>query len=541
MPTTHAIYVFGTRACAVLAVVVLLTLARPTHTPRYVGLGVALATTMLVGAVWAATVLLRVPRRRMIAEIALVLGLGVAVLCRLQHGRLGSDGLLLAVGVLVFLIPLALAPQGRSVLPMNGLDRYFVCQDYEAMRVNSHHFVDVSEEPSREALHRAVEALLIEMPIARSFVHESVLGMERFVAGDAWVEAEELVQWLEKPIEADYDVLDAPIELGSRPPWRVLVAPRREGGWRLCLTIHHSAADGTGGMLWLSRLLLRCEEARTGQPTARLPADPPAKRFRELFRPQGFGWLLRMIRRHVRPMDKVGVRNASLLDDEAPRLSESAHALCEVPDAEWARLKARAEELGVSRNDLLVTSSLRAADGWRVARRRPDQRFRLLLPTDLRSTLGLPPSVQNFVGVVRSDFSAEDVRAEGLPRLVSERVKLGRTLEEAIETPVNLGFLSAVLPPRLFRLLLRNFDNDAKSFFFSYLFSQVRIPPELPRPPGTERVWVRGSLPRQPGFGIVVCPDGERVTVAFEYLQAYVTDASVADYRDRFLAEIARV
>ncbi|GEM_PF-1069622 len=531
MPTSHAFYVLGTRACALLAVVAFLRLGRSPNAS-------VLAWT---AAAWAATALFRVPRRRLIAELALGFGLGVGLLISLPMVRVGSDDLFLAVGVLALCIPVVLAPQGRSVLPMNGLDRYFVCQDYEAMRVNSHHFVDVSEQPSREALHSAVEALLAEMPIARSFVHETVLGMERFVAGGAWVEAGELVQWLAKAIEADYEVLDAPIDLLRCPPWRVLVAPRREGGWRIVLTIHHSAADGTGGMLWLSRLLQRYEEARTGREPAPLPADPPARRFRELFRPQGSAWLLRMIRRHVRPMDKVGVRNASLLDDEAPRLSESAHALCDVPDAEWVRLKTRAEELGVSRNDLLVTASLRAADGWRRARQRPDQRFRILLPTDLRPTLGLSPSFQNFVGVVRSDFSVEAVRAEGLPRLVSGRVKLGRTLEEAIETPVNLGFLSAVLPPGLFRLLLRNFDNDPRSFFFSYLFSQVRIPPDLPRPPGTERVWVRGSLPRQPGFGLVVCPDGERVTLAFEYLQAYVSDASVADYRDRFLAEIAKV
>ncbi|MEK7865986.1 MAG: hypothetical protein AAB434_04840 [Planctomycetota bacterium] len=530
MPLNHAMYVFGTRACSLLAVVVALRLWRASDAP---GLASALA-------MWALWTLLRAPRRRLVGELAVALSIALVETACAMEGRAAYGDLYLAMGALALCIPLVLAPQGRSALPMNGLDRYFVCQDYEGMRVNSHHFVDVSEQPSREALHDAVEALLAEMPIARSFVHQAVLGMERFVASRPWVGAGELVQWLEKTIEADYEVLDAPIDLAERPPWRVIVAPRREGGWRIVLTIHHSAADGTGGMLWLSRLLKRYEESRTGKPPGRLPADPPARRFRELFRPQGTAWLLRMVRRHVRPMDKVGVRNASLLDDEAPRLSESAHALCEVPDAEWARLKARAEELGVSRNDLLVTASLRAADGWRRARQRPDQRFRILLPTDLRPALDLPPSFQNFVGVVRSDFSAEEVRAEGLPRLVSERVKLGRTLDEAIETPVNLGFLSAVLPPGLFRLLLRNFDNDPRSFFFSYLFSQVRIPSDLPRPPGTERVWVRGSLPRQPGFGIVVCPDGERVTVAFEYLEAYVSEASVADYRDRFLAEISR-
>ncbi len=446
----------------------------------------------------------------------------------------------MSVVPLVCLWAIAADPSRRR-LRMNGLDRYFVCQDYAGMRANSHHFVDTREPFDPAALAKAVESLLREMPMARSFVREAFLGMERFEAGAPWLVPEHLLWWRTAPLEEEPDALDRRMDLASYPPWRVIVAPRREGGWRLCLTIHHSAVDGAGGMLWLERLLRRYEDHREGRAPTPFPADPPARRFRELFRPRGVAWLLRMIRRHVRPMDKVGVKNASLLDYEMPRLSGSAHMLVDLPDAEWTRLKARAEALGVSRNDLLVAASLRAADAWRRAHEREDRPFRILLPTDLRGILELPPSLQNFVGVVRSDFAIEEVRGGDLPKRVSEKVKLGRTLEEAIETPVNLGFLSAVLPPPVFRRALRKFDNDAQSFFFSYLFSQVRIPADLPRPPGTERVWVRGSLPRQPGFGIVVCPDGERITVAFEYLSQYVSEFSVIDFRDRFLAEIALV
>src|SRR5581483_95468 len=111
-----------------------------------------------------------------------------------------------------------------------------------------------------------------------------------------------------------------------------------------------------------------------------------------------------------------------------------------------------------------------------------------LFPIDLRPLLGLEPCVQNFVGVVRADFSIEEVRSAELARRVQERVQEAKSLEEAIETPVNLGVLSALLPPWAFRIALRSFDDDARSFFFSLLWSNVRIPPELRLPPGTERV-----------------------------------------------------
>lgn len=241
-------------------------------------------------------------------------------------------------------------------------------------------------------------------------------------------------------------------------------------------------------------------------------------------------------------MDKVGVQNASLLDDETPQPTTSRHELAAIPQDRWESLRTVSAARGLSRNDLLVTAALRAAVSWRASRGKPERAFRVLFPVDLRAALSLPVCYQNFVGVIRSDFSAADAaRApDALARLVSERVREGRTLEEAIETPTNLGFLSAVLPPWAFRTALRTFDADPRSFFFSFLWSNIRVP-ELTAPPGLtiERVWIRGSLTRQPGFGLVVTADGRQVNVALEYLVPLASAEGVRDYRDRFLAELA--
>jgi hypothetical protein len=122
-------------------------------------------------------------------------------------------------------------------------------------------------------------------------------------------------------------------------------------------------------------------------------------------------------------------------------------------------------------------------------------------------------------------------------------VKLGRTLEDALESPFNLGLLAAALPPWVFRAALRSFDLDPRSFFFSFLWSNIRVPPGLREPAGAtvERVWVRGSLPRQPGVGLVAVADARQVTVAVEYLAAQVSEASVAELRERFLAQVAAI
>lgn len=525
----------GPWCLAVLA----LRLAAATFAAAGVGAGVTQESWLaaLAGA-WGALSLVRVPRRRLALELVLVAVVGACASTGTDALAFGWAGLLAASWLL-------LAPE-TTTYALNGMDRYFVAQDYPRARVNSHHLVDTREPLDQGALTRALDALLREAPIARTFLREALLRVERFVTREPFVAASELLEWRDAPLETPdgWASLDAGFDLARRPPLRAVHAPREEGGFRLVLTVHHSAVDGTAGLLLLDRLLRHYNAQVEGRAVDPPPSIPDATRLRDLLRPHGRGWLLRMIRRHVKPMDKVGVRNASLLDDELAAPTGSRHRLATVPAATWQRLGERAAATGRTRNDLLLAATLRAVDGWRTARGKDERAVRVLLPTDLRATLGLPPlTYQNFVGVVRADFTLAEVRSSDLPAIVSSRVKEGRTLDEAVEAPVNLGTLSALLPPWLFRRALRQFDQDPRSFFFSLLFSNIRTPADLARPAGvtTERVWVRGSLVRQPGFGIVLVNDGQQVNLAFEYLVPLASEAGVADYEARFLAEIERL
>jgi hypothetical protein len=108
---------------------------------------------------------------------------------------------------------------------------------------------------------------------------------------------------------------------------------------------------------------------------------------------------------------------------------------------------------------------------------------------------------------------------------------------------VNLGVLSALLPPWLLRRALRKLDADANSFFFTFLYSAMRTPANLRMPEGTitERVLVRGSMGRRPGFGVVLTQFGERLTLVLEYAHPLVTDDSATAYGQRFLQELDRL
>ncbi|MEZ0230716.1 MAG: hypothetical protein ACAI25_18990, partial [Planctomycetota bacterium] len=254
--------------------------------------------------------LLLVPRKRNLVLIALALA-GLAVWTR----SFGPGAV--ALGALVATL------FAQRILCMNGVDRYFVAQDRPGTPMNRHLFVEVKEPLERPQLTRAVSAFQRDIPIARSFVHEGWLGVERFVSWNPLFGRP--LRWLDRPLVPED--LDAPIDLLREPPFRVLHTRREGGGHVLVLTVHHSAADGTAGFLLLQRLLQRYDEHRHSKPEQTFPKDPPARRLRDLLRPRGLRWIGAMTRRHVKPMDKVGVQNASLLDDEAPRPYSSRHLL----------------------------------------------------------------------------------------------------------------------------------------------------------------------------------------------------------------------
>jgi hypothetical protein len=252
-----------------------------------------------------------------------------------------------------------------------------------------------------------------------------------------------------------------------------------------------------------------------------------------------------MVLRHVRPGAKVGVIHAAMQDGiedgEASPLSRTTREQSwDVPSDVWGKLKLVADARQRTRNDLLVHAALAAADRWRRARSLPDRDFRMLLPMDLRPLLGLQGALQNYAGSLDVAFGVEEMRQSSFPETLSKRIRDGRRLEEAIEAPVNLGFLSSFLPFAVFRKALQDFDRDPRSFYFSMLFSHMRLHAELAIPSDLElrRFFVRGSLTKTPGFGVVVTTLPGHVHVLVEYLSPMLSEQGAADYMAEFQRQI---
>ncbi|QSQ15039.1 hypothetical protein [Myxococcus landrumensis] len=515
-PSTHPPFIWGTRAAGLLLCV----------------LSWRLGGWAFLGLAWGALSLLRVPRRGLLVELAVASSLLLLV---------SSDGLPL-VGAALSLLVIPLAPESHA-LPMNGVDRYFYLQDGPGTRMNSHHFVDMDAPLEREPLERALSAVLKEVPLARSFVREAPLGITRFVAKRSWVGPTELLSWADLPVEAeDSRALDAAMDLRHLPPWRVIHAPRPDGGFRLCLTVHHSAVDGEGGLLMLDLLVRRYNELRAGRPlTPQVPLHG-GQRLRDQLRPRGLGWTLRMMGRHFSLGDQDKGASAVLADDAAARPTHTRHHLLRIPGDTWQRLKGVSTARGVSRNDLLVGAVFRAADSLRQARGAPDQRFRAFVPTNLRAALGIPSGLGNYLGMLQVVARPEEIRSSGLERQLSESIRSMRVLEESVGFMVNMGLVT-LMPPGMFRAALRKNDADPSMFNYSLLVSTIRQPEELALPEGvgTERVLVRGSLTGRPCIGVVIIHAGGDVHGVVEYLSPTMRDETVREFGDRWLAEVERL
>ncbi|RMG15619.1 MAG: hypothetical protein D6731_07960 [Planctomycetota bacterium] len=522
MPPPATPFVWGLRLAALGLLAA--ALAAPGHLPPWIAAVVAAVSVLA---------LLRVPRRLRACEVAL----GYLVLA--THAPL----LLLTLPALASALLCLLAPEA-DLAPLNGLDRFMIVQEYPGMAVNSHHILDTDRPLDRRALTAAVDSLLRDVPLLRSFVREGPLGAERFAAKRPWVDAHALIAWNEDP-RAD-DGFQEPFALEALPPWRLRVRPLPQGGWRTVLSVHHSLCDGAGQVALFEGLMGRYADFLAGERPRPVPALlRAAPRLRALLWPRGPRWLWRMIRRHVRPSAKVGVVHASLLDDEGAEPGPVAYRIRSYEPAEVEGFWRAAKRYRATRNHLYVAASLRAALAWRRARGLPERAFRLLVPAHLRGLFDLDVGLGNCSGVINLDAAPETIDGDSSELLASiaRQLRKARDLEEAIEAPLNLGVTSALLPLPLFRRALRDFDADPNSFFFSYGYTAVDFPPGLayPRDVEVRRMWMLGSPARHPGVGLGPVRDRGRTHMVLGFRRGGLSEEGADDFLRRFDAALAEL
>jgi len=423
-------------------------------------------------------------------------------------------------------------------LALNWMDRALIAQTYEGRPMTTHHVVDVEAPFDRALLSEALSLLIDSVPALRSFVRESPLRVARLAAPSPSTSLDRLITWSD--VELDLGAsgwLLRGFDLSSEAPLRVLHSPRRDGGYQLVFTLHHSVTDGVGAVALLDALLshyLLLDGERASIPA---PFAPSGLSLLQLLSKRGARLTASLLGANLRSAGRFGDRRASLLERVDAR-AEAMHCLVlDLDAAQWSRLHGRAEALGVTRHDLLLTAFLRAAASWRRAEGMPEETFRALVPVDLRGEFGVGRSLQNHLGVIEADFTASEVDDASLLSRVSERLRAGRAPERALATPVALALLGTLLPPFAFREFFRWLDQRPSSFMYSFLFSQIRLPEGLRFPASVRarRVYCLSGLPRQPGIGLTVTASSDGVTAALAYEVPRLSDEGAKRLMERWV------
>lgn len=426
-------------------------------------------------------------------------------------------------------------------LALNWMDRALIAQTYEGRPMTTHHVVDVEAPFDRALLSEALSLLIRSVPALRSFVRESPLRVARLAAPSRWTSLDQLITWsdVEVDLGASGWLLRA-FDLSSEAPVRVLHAPRRGGGYQLVLTLHHSVTDGVGAVALLDALLCRYRALDGERASIPAPFAPSGLSLLRLLSKRGARLTASLLGANLRSAGRFGDRRASLLERVDARAEAMHCAVVDLDAAQWSRLHGRAEALGVTRHDLLLTAFLRAAASWRRDEGMPEETFRALVPVDLRSELGVGRSLQNHLGVIEADFTPSEVDDASLLSRVSERLRAGRAPERALATPVALALLGTLLPPFACREFFRWLDQRPSSFMYSFLFSQIRLPEGLRFPASVRarRVYCLSGLPRQPGIGLTVTASTDGVTAALAYEVPRLSDEGARRLMERWVVAL---
>lgn len=309
-------------------------------------------------------------------------------------------------------------------LPLTATERYFVCDDRAGYPMNFAIWVETSGVPDRGAFEIAFANAVRRHPMFTARLHRGWCWM----AGGT----PPTVEWAEGFPSAE--ILDHPIDLRTS---NGIVARAFVDAQRTVLTFqfHHAVCDGLGGLEFIGDVLMNYAEreacdSETGsmlQP-ARAEVDPHLLRVRGEFdltlpHPVSAWQVLKstcaegskiVLRR---PVTVAGIRQTS------PKRSRRLPITVLSPE-DYGKLRAKAQQLGTTTNDLLLTAMFVTLNEWNTETFGKDQRgwLRINLPTSLRGRRDISMPATNLLGYALITRRARDCRdaADLLPTIANE-------------------------------------------------------------------------------------------------------------------------
>lgn len=426
-----------------------------------------------------------------------------------------------------------------TTLAANAIERLFFRLDAIGAPSQIFWAFSLDGRPAREPLERALAATIDAVPRLASTVHRRPWGFER---RPVTVDVQACLE-ISPAATAREAFEQAHPDLARRPPVRVFVQPRGEGGADLVLALHHSVADAYGALIVARHLAQAYAAIATDAP---LPPPPPlrppgtrrylseldAEERRAALRESTH--MLSMLKSIKRPQQPF----ATFVDQPLPTTGRLRYRVLALSFDRVSRLmRWSARRQGSPLDALMAATVVAASKTWPQPEARP---VVLSLPVSLRGEH--EQDICNRAGIMDMAVPAADaLDLAAAFEHIRRQTAAARRRTPAILQLVRRMPISA-LPPSLFERLAGDYfdkpDNTRESIAVTAL-------PLMEQPLtrfGTHAVEdcaLYGSLLAPPGLRLSVVKSGGRLALSFAYLEPATAPATIDRLLTTLDAELA--
>jgi len=485
------------------------------------------AGLVLVGAVS----VIRLPQRRRVLECGAALALLAGLVPALFWPAIG--------GLIASLLLLFISPEQRTE-PMSGLDRLFISVDYAGF-MDVHLWFDPDEPIDVLAVRSAVNDLLNDVPLARSFVRQSFWSAERFSPRvGAFDDTDVVTEHTGPTKEACEAIFNSAMAIDRRPPFAFDIFSAQDNH-RLMLTVHHSFVDGVGALYLLDLFAQRYDLARGIAPSTPLALPPRARRLREFFADRPISWKVALVKKALGNRLAPDTRYAAIHDHKGADMGTAKLIHVNIDEERYALYQTRARKYACSTNTFIIACALVAGTRWRRENKLANEPTRTLVAADIRTQLGLGRSLQNWVSQIPVAIPESAIEVPDMISVINGGLAAAKD-GEAMDHSLRLAVNAAVLPTGMARGIFAKREMDEQTHNLTLAATTIRWDPSGPLGTssfGIDQLDAIGPVSRIPG--VVLFSSGTRKSLSLHvgYRDGVLSDHGATRFTELFEAQLA--
>jgi hypothetical protein len=418
--------------------------------------------------------------------------------------------------------------------PLNSIEKNMLAWDREGLAFNSHLVADFSYALDEELLKNAAIRIFKEIPLLRTIIQNN----KRFVK-DNFTIPENFLSFVPISEKVEKEFLCRPFKLDIDSPLRIIYGAlsKEKNTWRLIMTVHHSSFDGVAQSYLFRELFL----AYQGLPLTAWTTKIFPFRYRDLFfKKYGITKSSIIFFYFLKDMFTQKTKAATLMTHPENLSRKVNHEIIELGNNTVA-INARAKKNHLTFYETIFFHLLRALDqSIPIEDKKP---IILAIPMNYRTILRVDHFFQNVVGLIKINFTREEVKHDNLAALLKKRLKEGSLPQLTLKTVFLAALTTKLIGITGLRKKMYENDINPDAIYATALVSALRTSPSImggikgsliPR-----RIYGHVSLFKSPGLGIIISGTRENQILVIEYLEDLFTASDILRFREALVTELA--